>query len=218
MRLIKRLHEGCSYWEHPWKKDAVSKEIDQADADAAFRAAVTEVCRQHGMNITQNCVMFIRRKLTELESSPDIQMVGALAEVLERNGIPDGEDPVHFISAKLREANDLSEELADVQHKLADYVAKEEDSQRYSGGADVVEEIMNTDYLAGKIKNLFDYVERRENSLTNYLSELHNKKVKQSEGNALSLSSKITTCFFFTAVASPIVYFLTGLAVNYFTK
>lgn len=104
---------------------AMHEEIDAAEADAAFRAAVVELCTSYGMYTDDKPYFFLKRKLAQ-RNEPDLRMICELAKVCVDNGIQEGEDPATFLESKCREVLRLTDELESTQHKLADAVSDAE--------------------------------------------------------------------------------------------
>lgn len=74
--------------------DGFESEIDQADADAAFRAVVQELAVKNGMDPTQNLYYWLQRGLTK----------GSEVEaVLMAYGYERGENPALFLKSKFKQ-------------------------------------------------------------------------------------------------------------------
>ena len=105
--------------------DKLDAEIDQAEADEAFREVIRELCSSYGMAPDDKPYFYIKRKLAQ-RNEPDLRLICELAKVCADHGIQEGEDPATFLESKCREVDRLTEELESTQHKLADAVSDAE--------------------------------------------------------------------------------------------
>lgn len=128
-------------------RDGLSDDLDQAEADAAFRAAVKELALSFGMNPEQNVIMYLKRRLKLSHGVSDV------AAACVDAGIQDGEEPADFIRS-LHKANErLQERFEEVQHQLAVKVAAEEDGD----AEDVINDFVEQGKLAEKADDIFRY-------------------------------------------------------------
>ena len=104
---------------------SLDAEIDQAEADEAFREVIRELCSQYGMAPDDKPYFYLKRKLAQRDK-PDLRLIIELAKVCADHGIQEGEDPATFLESKCREVDRLTEELESTQHKLADAVSDAE--------------------------------------------------------------------------------------------
>lgn len=105
--------------------DKLDAEIDQAEADEAFREVIRELCSSYGMAPDDKPYFYLKRKLAQ-RNEPDLRLICELAKVCADHGIQEGEDPATFLESKCREVDRLTEELESTQHKLADAVSDAE--------------------------------------------------------------------------------------------
>lgn len=105
--------------------DSLDAEIDQAEADEAFREVIRELCSSYGMAPDDKPYFYLKRKLAQ-RNEPDLRLICELAKVCADHGIQEGEDPATFLESKCREVDRLTEELESTQHKLADAVSDAE--------------------------------------------------------------------------------------------
>lgn len=105
--------------------DKLDAEIDQAEADEAFREVIRELCSSYGMAPDDKPYFYLKRKLAQ-RNAPDLRLICELAKVCADHGIQEGEDPATFLESKCREVDRLTEELESTQHKLADAVSDAE--------------------------------------------------------------------------------------------
>lgn len=105
--------------------DSLDAEIDQAEADEAFREVIRDLCSTYGMAPDDKPYFYLKRKLAQ-RNEPDLRLICELAKVCADHGIQEGEDPATFLESKCREVNRLTEELESTQHKLADAVSDAE--------------------------------------------------------------------------------------------
>ena len=121
--------------------DKLDAEIDQAEADEAFREVIRELCSSYGMAPDDKPYFYIKRKLAQ-RNEPDLRLICELAKVCADHGIQEGEDPATFLESKCREVDRLTEELESTQHKLADAVS---DAESDYDQDDCVAECMSDD-------------------------------------------------------------------------
>lgn len=129
--------------------DDLDAEIDQAEADEAFREVIKELCLQYGMAPNDKPYFYIKRKLAQ-RNEPDLRLICDLAKVCADNGIQEGEDPASFIESKCREVLRLTDELESTQHKLADAVS---DAESDYDQDDCVAECLARDDIAKQFTN-----------------------------------------------------------------
>lgn len=98
---------------------AAELELDQAEADAAFRASVTELCDHYGMKPKGNAVCFVADRLRRGEA-PDRTLVNKLAQVAADFDIPENLTLADFLEERCRTADFYEERLAETQHRLAE--------------------------------------------------------------------------------------------------
>lgn len=89
---------------------------DAAEADAAFRASVTELCKKSGMPEGGYPVLYLGRRLQEADGT----QVAALAKIAADNDIQPGESISDFLLSKCKLVARLEEQLEETQHCLAE--------------------------------------------------------------------------------------------------
>ncbi len=89
---------------------------DAAEADAAFRATITDLCDRYGMPPGAYPYLYLARRLEERDGT----QVSRLADVAANFGIGEGENLADFLLSKCKLVARLEEQLVDMQHSLAE--------------------------------------------------------------------------------------------------
>lgn len=89
---------------------------DAAEADAAFRATIVELCDKHGMQPGAYPYLYLARRLEERDGT----QVSRLADVAANYGIGEGECLADFLLSKCKLVARLYDQLEETQHRLAD--------------------------------------------------------------------------------------------------
>lgn len=89
---------------------------DAAEADAAFRATITDLCDRYGMPPGAYPYLYLARRLEERDGT----QVSRLADVAANYGIMEGESLADFLLSKCKLVERLEEQLEETQHCLAE--------------------------------------------------------------------------------------------------
>lgn len=89
---------------------------DAAEADAAFRATITDLCDRYGMPPGAYPYLYLARRLEERDGT----QVSRLADVAANFGIGEGEKLADFLLSKCKLVERLEEQLEETQHCLAE--------------------------------------------------------------------------------------------------
>lgn len=89
---------------------------DAAEADAAFRATIVELCDKHGMPPGAYPYLYLARRLEERDGT----QVSRLADVAANYGIGEGEKLADFLLSKCKLVDRLYNQLEETQHCLAE--------------------------------------------------------------------------------------------------
>jgi hypothetical protein len=90
---------------------------EQSEADAAFRASIDELCKQNGMPERGSSVLHVANNLCKIN---DRLAMNDIAQVCSDYNIPDDMTPSEFIADQCEAVYRLEEQLAGVQHRLAE--------------------------------------------------------------------------------------------------
>ena len=89
---------------------------DAAEADAAFRATITDLCDRYGMPTGAYPYLYLARRLEERDGT----QVSRLSDVAANYGIGEGECLADFLLSKCKLVARLYDQLEETQHRLAD--------------------------------------------------------------------------------------------------
>lgn len=89
---------------------------DAAEADAAFRATITDLCDRYGMPPGAYPYLYLARRLEERDGT----QVSRLADVAANYGIGEGEKLADFLLSKCKLVDRLYNQLEETQHCLAE--------------------------------------------------------------------------------------------------
>lgn len=93
-------------------------QLEQAEADAAFRGSVTALCVADGMDPKAHAVLHVANSLTG--RNLDRMIVNGLAEVAADYDIPDGMSIEVFLANRCDRVEELEEKLSETEHRLAE--------------------------------------------------------------------------------------------------